>query len=199
MGVLYTETKEFLCHSPWQRRTWQADAPLTLLVQDRTQQLERILVVDPDTARTTRLVEERDDAWLNIDHSLPRWITGGEQPLMLWSSERSGHWQLELRDENGDLVRALTPPELGYVSTLGVEENGAAVWIEASADPTERHIVRVPLQGEPQRITRAAGWHEATLGPAVDGEPSIVKTHFPFVSGGVTAMRIDSLNRFLRA
>ncbi|MAQ17226.1 MAG: peptidase [Sandaracinus sp.] len=151
--------------------TWQADAPLTLLVQDRTQQLERILVVDPDTARTTRLVEERDDAWLNIDHSLPRWITGGEQPLMLWSSERSGHWQLELRDENGDLVRALTPPELGYVSTLGVEENGAAVWIEASADPTERHIVRVPLQGEPQRITRAAGWHEATLGPAVDGEP----------------------------
>ena len=152
---------------------WQKDAPLTVLVQDRAQQLERLLVIDVDTARTSRLLEERDQAWLNLDHSVPRWITDGPRPFLLWSTERNGGWQLELRDESGELVRALTTPAVGYAAVVGVEEGGQAVWIEASNDPTERHIVRVPLQGagEPEQVTSLAGWHEVVFGPAKDGQP----------------------------
>jgi dipeptidyl-peptidase-4 len=150
---------------------WTEGAPLTILVQDRAQQLERLLTIDPQTARTARLHEETDAAWLNLDHSMPRWLTHGPRPQLLWSTEREGGWQLELRDENGALVRALTTPELGYRSTIGVEKDGKAVWIVASADPTEQHVYRVPLEGEPQRISSAPGWHDGTLGSDREGQP----------------------------
>ncbi|MBO6933729.1 MAG: DPP IV N-terminal domain-containing protein [Deltaproteobacteria bacterium] len=150
---------------------WTEGAPLTILVQDRAQQLERLLTIDPQTARTARLLEERDAAWLNLDHSMPRWITTGPRPQLLWSTEREGAWQLELRNENGELVRALTSPELGYRETLGVEKDGKAVWVLASADPTEQHVVRVPLEGEPRQVTERPGWHDASFGGDHEGQP----------------------------
>ncbi len=150
---------------------WTEGAPLTILVQDRAQQLERLLTIDPQTARTARLLEERDAAWLNLDHSMPRWITTGPRPQLLWSTEREGAWQLELRDENGELVRALTAPGLGYRETLGVEKDGKAVWILASSDPTEQHVVRVPLEGEPVQVTERPGWHDASFGGDREGQP----------------------------
>jgi dipeptidyl-peptidase 4 len=138
--------------------TWPEKGPLTLVVQNRAQTEEKVLAVDTRTGRTTELLVERDDAWLNLDQSVPRWLPDGSG--FLWSSERSGSWELELRGRDGNLVRTLVPGALGYRSLAGIDGDGRALWVEASVDPRQQHVYRVPLDGgAPERVTVEEGMH----------------------------------------
>lgn len=143
---------------------WPSDGTLSLLVQDREQQREVLLRADPATGQTTSLLEETDDAWLNLDQSVPRWL--GDGSGFLWSSERDGEWHLELRSPDGALVRALTPDGFGYRSLLHVDEERGTAWVSASPEPSETHVYRVPLssEGEPERATDDEGEHQGTFG-----------------------------------
>jgi len=123
---------------------WQAGAPLTLLVQNRLQTEEVLLAVDPAKGETRTLLVERDPAWINLDQSMPHWLPEGRG--FLWTSERSGRWQLELRSPKGKLERVLTAPDLGYRGLLHVNREGSEAIVSASANPTETHLYRVPLQ-----------------------------------------------------
>ena len=151
------EKLPYLCRVNWQGE----GAPLTILVQDRRQQDERLLAVDPAIGATHELLRETDPAWLNLDDPvIPRWLNGGKQ--FIWSTERRGFWQLELRDATGALVRELTPLDAGYRELLGVDEATGSVFIGASADPTEEHIWKFPLAGGPgQCLTTGRGEHQA--------------------------------------
>jgi dipeptidyl-peptidase-4 len=143
---------------------WSAGAPITLLVQDRAQQEEVLLAVDPQTLRSSVLLTERDTAWLNLDQDVPRWIAGGAQ--FLWTSEREGEWRLELRARDGSLVRALTPAGgFGYNGLVAVDEAAGVAWVTASSEPTEMHVWRVRLDGSapPERMTTEPGLHEAIV------------------------------------
>jgi dipeptidyl-peptidase-4 len=143
---------------------WTSGAPLTLLVQDRLQQDEVLLAVDPDTRTAQTLLTEHDDAWLNIDQDVPRWISHGTR--FLWTSERSGEPRLELRAADGSLIRELTPPGLSHQSLLSVDEASGHVWVTASSEPTEMHVYRIALDGgrEPEKLTEHRGMHEAVVG-----------------------------------
>jgi dipeptidyl-peptidase-4 len=142
--------------------TWPERGPLTIIVQNRAQTEEQVLAVDAQGA-TRLLVEERDEAWINLDPGAPSWLDDGSG--FLWSSERGGAWQLELRGPDGALVRVLTPPELGYRGVVGVDEQRKVVWVVASADPRSSQVFRVPLDGgPPQQVTRGEGVHEVVLG-----------------------------------
>lgn len=141
---------------------WEKDAPLTLLVQNRLQSAAELLAVDAATGGTRTLLAEKDPAWLNLDQSVPRWVDGNS---FLWSTEREGRWQLELRDRSGALVRRLTPPELGYRRLLHVEADAKTAWVVASPEPTEEHLFRISLAGEeePGAITVDPGHHDAVF------------------------------------
>ncbi len=144
------------------RVNWNGEsAPLTILVQDRRQQDERLLLVDPATGATRELLQEKDATWLNLDDPvIPRWLQGGTQ--FIWSTERRGFWQLELRDATGAFVRELTPLDVGYRELLGVDEAAGVIFIGASADPTEEHLWKFPLAGGPgQKLTTTRGEHRA--------------------------------------
>jgi len=156
---------------------WSAGAPLTLLVQDRLQQRERLLTVDPTTGAATRVHEEVDRAWLNLDQSVPRWLEGGER--FLWSTERGGSWSLEIRNAEGSRVAELVPAELGYRELVHVEEDGSAVWVRASDDPREEHVWRVPFEGEPVRMTEGEGFHTASVGGGIWVHGSHTLEHGP--------------------
>src|SRR5690606_10595508 len=64
--------------------TWPSSAPLTALVQSREQEDTALLAIDPATGASRELLTEHDDAWINLDQSVPRWIAGGTQ--LLWST-----------------------------------------------------------------------------------------------------------------
>lgn len=141
---------------------WRSETPLALVVQDRAQQNAAILTVDPRTGRTTTVHEEHDDAWLNIDQTVPRFL---DSERFLWSTERSGRWQLEVRTVSGG-ARYVSPAELGYERILRVDADN--VWISSAPAPGENQLVRITL-GESEAtstvISEARGMHGATFGP----------------------------------
>jgi len=144
---------------------WPENAPLTLVVQNRRQTEHVILKADPDTGETTVLHVERDPAWINLDQQMPRWLKDGSG--FLWTTERDGWWTLELRDATGDFMRRLTEPSLGYRSLEHLDEEAGALVVNATAgDPTERHLLRVPMEPGAfpvERLTRLPGVHGANF------------------------------------
>lgn len=143
--------------------TWEKHAPPTLLVQNRTQSIELLLAIDPATGQTSELLRETDDAWLNLEPGMPHWRRDGQS--FLWSSERSGGWQLELRNRDGSLARVVVPVERNYRQLLGVDEAAGEAWVAAGSNPRETHIDRVPLDkpGSPERVTSEPGIHSAVI------------------------------------
>ncbi len=130
---------------------WQKDTPLTIVVQNREQTESRILTVNPKTGNTRLLHSERDAAWLNLDQRVPRWIQRGK--AFLWSSERSGQKQLELRDAQGKLVRVLTPLTLSYHKLLAVDEKAGLAFIEGHTnDPNQSHLYSLSLRTVDARL-----------------------------------------------
>ncbi|MEM1203574.1 MAG: DPP IV N-terminal domain-containing protein [Acidobacteriota bacterium] len=156
---------------------WQADAPLTVLVQNRHQTEQVLYAVDPATGDLTELLTERDDAWLNLDQDMPHWLPGGRQ--FLWTTEREGAWQLELRDRDGSRTRALTEPGLGdafsYVGLVHVGSDGRQMIVKGSESPLDVGLYRLSLEGEssPRRLTDAPGTHAATV--STDGSLRVVE------------------------
>ncbi|WP_236604500.1 DPP IV N-terminal domain-containing protein [Sandaracinus amylolyticus] len=143
---------------------WAQNAPITILVQDRAQQEEALLAIDPSSLEQRTLLTERDDAWLNLDQDVPRFIANGAQ--FLWTSERSGEWRLEVRNTaDGALIRELTPQELGYHGLVAVDEASGKIWLSASNEPSEMHVYRVSLDGtgEPEQMTSGRAMHEAVV------------------------------------
>ena len=144
--------------------TWEKNAPLTILVQNREQTEEVLLAVDPATGLTTALLTERDDAWLNLFTGMPHWLADGRS--FLWLTERGGATQLELRARDGKLLRALTAPEPGLRGEVDVDETAGVAWVRGGEDPTQVQIFRVPLdprRGKRAQLTNAAGVHGAVF------------------------------------
>ena len=141
---------------------WSEDGPLTILVQNRAQTEEVLLAVDEETGYTTELLTETDEAWINLDQSMPLWLPDGRG--FLWTTERNGAWQLEHHARDGSLVRVLTATDFGYRGLVHYQKETDEVIVRASAEPTETHLWRVPLdatRGGPRRLTSEPGAHSA--------------------------------------
>ena len=125
--------------------TWTKNAPPTIYVLDRVQQHGALLTIDPKTGETHALLTEQDAAWLNVDSSVPRWLPDGSG--FLWSTERNGAWELELRDARGEPRSTLIPGATGYRELLAIDSEKHAAYITASSDPTRAEVWSVPLDG----------------------------------------------------
>ncbi|MFQ5489392.1 MAG: DPP IV N-terminal domain-containing protein [Phycisphaerae bacterium] len=140
---------------------WPDNAPLTMLVQNRKQTQEALLAVDTDTGSTSVLLVERDDAWVNLDQSMPKWLADGS--AFLWLTERSGWWRLELRGRDGRLMHSVTPEGFGLKGFVHLDDAGGVVYVSGSEDPTQTHLYRMRLDGTgpAERLTREVGLHGA--------------------------------------
>ena len=181
------------------RVSWEPRSPLAILVQNREQTEELLLAVDPRTGRATTLLEERDDAWLNLEEPSPYWLEDGSG--FLWQSERSGEPRLELRSRDGSLVRTVTPEGLGLRKLVDVDGARGELYVIASPEPTEAHLFRLPLdpaRGAPRALTTEPGLHEATFAKGhgayvvtsntLEGEPrSVVHRTDGSVAGALTS------------
>jgi len=144
---------------------WDANAPLTLVVHDRREEEALVLAVDERTGKTTTLLREKDPAWILFDQSVPRWTADGKS--FLWSTEKSGAWQLELHARDGRLLRTVTRGEVRYKELEGIDASTGSAWVRGWIDPTELHVWRLPLdgRGRAKRITAERGDHDATMKP----------------------------------
>lgn len=127
------------------RVDWHERGGLTLIVQSRDQTELVLLGANPRTGQTRVIWTEHDPTWVNLDQQMPQWLADGS--AFLWTSEREGAWQLELRDPQGRLLRVLVPAGEGYQGLLSVDEAAGLVYYRASPDPRQSHLYRVPLAG----------------------------------------------------
>ena len=170
---------------------WPKGGPLTALVIDRTQTLCELVAFDPSTKRTTSLLTERDDAWLNVDVGAPKWLPDGSG--FLWMTEREGAWTLELRGKDGAVVRALTSPDFGLRKLAGVDGDSAVVL--ASTDPTRQDVWRVPLAGgAPQRISDGDGVAQPSRGAALV-KHGVVVFDVALATGGRRVVAVSARGR----
>src|SRR2546423_1701971 len=155
------EKYPYLARVVWKEKA----APLCLVVQNRLQQEELVLAVDPKTGTTHKLLRETDAAWLNLDHKpMPVWLKDGRE--FLWTTERNGAWQVELHSADGALVRPVTPADFQLEELLGVNETDRSIVVSGGPDPRERHLYRFSLEakGQTQQLTREPGRHLAVFG-----------------------------------
>jgi dipeptidyl-peptidase-4 len=130
---------------------WDEAGPgfLTLLVMDRLEENAALLIVDPKTGKTRVLLTEHDDAWLNIDPTVPRFLPDGR---FLWSSERKGPWALELRAASGEPVATLSS---GYRELLDLDPVAGVASFVRGDDPTRGRLAHVKL-AEPQGLNEVS-------------------------------------------
>jgi dipeptidyl-peptidase 4 len=143
---------------------WSENAPLTILVQNRTQTEEVLLAVDVATGATSPILTETDEAWLNLFGGMPKWFKDGRS--FLWMTENHGATQLELRQRDGRLIRALTPAAPGLRPGVELDEAHAMVWMLGGNDPTETQLFQVsldPRRTGAVRVTAEPGQHAATF------------------------------------
>ncbi len=158
----------YLAHVVWPRH-----GPLTILVQNREQTDERLLAVNVATGQTGELLRETDAAWLNLDDNAagssgdrrpPFWFKDGSH--FLWTTERRGTWQVELRDASGKLVRELTPVTWNYRGLIGLDDEGGGFYVRGGEDSREIQVWKFPLTGGAGvRLTRERGQHNAAFFP----------------------------------
>jgi dipeptidyl-peptidase-4 len=169
--------------------TWAEGAPLTIVVQSRDQRDEVLLAVDDATGRTRALLRERDDAWINLQQSMPWWLAGGRG--FLWLSEADGEWRLALHGADGARRRVLNPGDAFRLrDVLHVDEARGVVVVTGGDRTPEQHVHELPLAGGPaRRLTTAPGWHTRWYGK---GLPAHVARHVtPGRRGPFQVVRAD--------
>ncbi len=173
----------YLARVRWLEGTGPAQVAVQWLRRD--QRRLRLQLADPQTGAVTDVLEEKDPRYLNLHRDL-RPLSDGVR--FLWSSERTGTRQLELRtwpasvtgkkavgwDASGSRVRPLqqrTPQALSraprYIhEVVGVDAKGG--WVYATVPlhrGLELHLYRFALSGHapPKRLTREPGWHDIEM------------------------------------
>ncbi len=143
---------------------WSPKAPLTILVQNRKQTEELLLAIDSNSGESNTLLVEKDDAWINLDQSMPYWMPDGQR--FLWTTERGGAWQLELRGRSGQLIKILTSLEFNFKRFLHYNQTQEQLYLSGTDDPIQSHVYRMSLndtESLPTRLSKADGLHGASF------------------------------------
>ena len=171
---------------------WTPDGKQVALQQfNRLQNMNRVMLADPQTGATRTILTETDPAWLENENPF-RWLKNGEQ--FLWISERDG-WRRPYRastsapalkpeasakDGQGDTSLVLQPSkntpltritqeQFDMIGFEAVDEASGAIYYAASPDnATQRYLYRATLDGDKgERLTpdNRTGWNTYNISP----------------------------------
>lgn len=125
------------------------DGPLTLVVQNREQTKEQVLSVDPKTGKTTVLLTEEDEAWVNLDQSFPLWW---KDVGFFWRTERNGAVEIELRKPDGTLAASWVKPGAGFNLLSGFDAATRTLYFTGGPNPTRSQVFKVVDGAAPEVI-----------------------------------------------
>jgi len=148
------------------RVNWLPDSRhLAIQRLNRDQTVLDLLLADTATGKSSTLLSEKDQFWINVDDDL-HFFKDGKQ--FLWSSERSGFRHLYLYDLNGKQLAQVTKGDWEVSHLSGIDEAKGVVYFTATEkSPTERHLYKVALDGSGfARITKEDGMHVPQLSPS---------------------------------
>ncbi len=143
------------------RVTWTPDNQVAFQVQNRIQTWLDLLVADPASGKTRRLLREESDSWVNI-LGQPWFLKTGD---FLWLSERTGYKHVYHYSAAGKLILAVTEGEWQVREILKVDERRGLLWFTATKDGAiNNNAYRTGFGGKGLvRLTGGTGWHEIAL------------------------------------
>jgi dipeptidyl-peptidase-4 len=144
---------------------WTPDSRNVYIVRtNRVQNKLELLFAQAGSGKTSRIVEETDKYWVNVQED-PVFVSGGQQ--FLWLSELDGFRHLYLYSVDGKAVRQLTKGLWEVTGIVGIDEAAGRVYYTSSeTSPLERQFYSVAMTGEGKRqISSGAGSHTIVMGP----------------------------------
>jgi len=142
---------------------WHDCGGLTITVQTRDQRELALLRVNPRTGATEPLLVESDPVWLNLDQQFPKWRDDGSG--FLWTTERNGGWELELRGPLGEFRQTLVSREHGWQGLAHADGQGGPLFFLGGTDPTQRQLWQVAGPGRhPVPVSTPSGLVSAVFG-----------------------------------
>jgi dipeptidyl-peptidase-4 len=158
---------------------WDKLGPLTIQLLNRKQQELALLLVAPDTGKTTQLLVEKDPAFVNLRQDFPRWQTKGS--TFVWVTEMHGAPALELHFADGKVASTLIDSTRGFSSLVRAR-------IGDDLDPEELLYLRV------DDTTRNSVSAIFSLVPRTPGSNAIVdKTPEPGMYSAVSSEKSNVL------
>jgi dipeptidyl-peptidase 4 len=146
------------------RVLWQKSAPLSLLVQSRSQQSALFLSADTASGKTELLLREDDNAWLNLSSTLPRWLPDGRS--FLFGSEKNGGWEVQRHQiEGAKRVDVVLDQSSGFSQLIQADPGRDTIFYLGGPNPTETHLYRASLsKTKPTvQLSPPGGEHEAQV------------------------------------
>lgn len=152
---------------------WTGDQRSVLLrVIDREHKHLRVVAADAHTGASRTLLDETSPSYfdtpmtLGIENVYPLRRSNG----FLYLSERTGWRAIELRDDDGALIRNITHGAWPVNNIVAIDEDAGFVYFRASRDPTAPfnfQLYRAPLNadGEPQLLTSGQGRNKVAMAP----------------------------------
>ena len=89
------------------------------------------------------MLVDKDEAWVELDDHLPRWLPDGSGFLQV--SERSGRRELQLHKPDGTLERVVFPGADGFHDLVHVTEDSQHAYV-LSAQPTSTRLWQVAIR-----------------------------------------------------
>lgn len=139
-----------------------------MLQLNRRQNLLTVMIGNQSTGQVRTILEEKDDAWVDVDVDDVQWLESGQR--FLWPSERDGWRHVYSAPRGGGVARLITNGSFDVVSIEDVDEKAGWLYFIASPDnATQRYLYRTELNGngKPERLSPAgeAGSHSYSIAP----------------------------------
>lgn len=148
----------YLARVSWHSRS----APLSLYVQSRDQREAVLLAADASSGSVHPVRVDRDDAWINLERGLPRWLPDGSGFLHVIEGDRR---ELTLFAADGAPRTVLSSPAAEFLHVLHVAPDASSVVI-SEGDALVNRIVRVALaDGSRTVLVADGGEHDAVVSP----------------------------------
>ena len=134
--------------------SWPQPDRILLSVQSRDQRELQVLAADPATGATTVLVDDSDDAWVELVPGTPSQLADGR---LVYCADRDGARRLMVGDT------PLTPTDLQVRAVIGTSGNTITFIANPITDATVQHVWQW-ANGELHTFTSEAGVHSAAAG-----------------------------------
>jgi dipeptidyl aminopeptidase/acylaminoacyl peptidase len=152
---------------------WRADGKAVLLqIIDREHKRLRVVSANADSGQTSLLLDESTQTYFDT------WMTLGIHPVRLLSqsngflylSENSGWRHIQVRAEDGSLMRTLTRGAWAVHDIVRVDESNGLVYFNASMDaqrPYDLQLYSVSVSGQdaPTLLTSGSNRNDIVMSP----------------------------------
>ncbi len=130
------------------RVDWPKRGNMTILVQNRGQTEQVLLEVDPASGATKVLIDEKDPAWIGLEHDIPAWLSDGTRFAWLSEQGETDGWEIQLRDTEGRIVRKIVPKGWEIEGLIEVCDRADVLLVSAVpvTDSAQAQVLRVDLK-----------------------------------------------------